>query len=482
MNAAYDVAIVGSGFSGSLLATILADRGRRVALIDRQKHPRFAVGESSTPLADAILRHLGEQYGRPDWVNLSAYGSWKDTMPAVSCGLKRGFSYYRHHRQQPYRDSQGHDSSLLVAASRSDEAGDTHWYRPDVDHYFHQQAIKAGVSDLTGWQISGLDTASPHQIGLHDVRHDHQQSITADWLIDASGPAAAVARLLDRRPLAQPIRTRTSSTWMHVKGLPAWSDWLCRHDIGCDDDPFDADAAAVHHVLDQGWIWCLRFDNGITSVGWTSPGETLHGSLRSTIDDYPSLNELFSGATRCTEIYQAESFQRRFDPVLGPRCLMTPTAAFTLDPLHSTGIAVGLAGVARLADLILNQGDQPSALDQYRRLIQTEFLWLDDFVGTAYSVMPDFSRFSAACQWFMLAAIACEEQIQRSGFDCHRCLYSADNTAMRDVMRGGNRDLRGPLMTAKVTELLRRSALPFNTAGLFDPDVANRFAYTATKS
>ena len=52
-----DVAIVGSGFGGSLAALALLKRGHRVALVERGRHPRFAIGESSTPLAN--LRMLG---------------------------------------------------------------------------------------------------------------------------------------------------------------------------------------------------------------------------------------------------------------------------------------------------------------------------------------------------------------------------------------------------------------------------------------
>ena len=55
MTRRYDIIVVGSGFSGSLLAWILASQGRSVLLIDRSKHPRFAVGESSTPTADFLL-------------------------------------------------------------------------------------------------------------------------------------------------------------------------------------------------------------------------------------------------------------------------------------------------------------------------------------------------------------------------------------------------------------------------------------------
>jgi FADH2 O2-dependent halogenase len=50
-----DVAVVGSGFAGSLVALALTRRGRRVVLVERLRHPRFAIGESSTPLANCQI-------------------------------------------------------------------------------------------------------------------------------------------------------------------------------------------------------------------------------------------------------------------------------------------------------------------------------------------------------------------------------------------------------------------------------------------
>ena len=58
-----DVVVVGSGFSGSLMAQILCSMGRSVALVDRRSHPRFTIGESSTPSANMILETLARRYG-----------------------------------------------------------------------------------------------------------------------------------------------------------------------------------------------------------------------------------------------------------------------------------------------------------------------------------------------------------------------------------------------------------------------------------
>ena len=77
MKRSCEVAIVGSGFAGSLLARVLAVLGYDVVLLERGTHPRFAIGESSTPLANLSLERLGDQrYGLADCYRLATHGRW----------------------------------------------------------------------------------------------------------------------------------------------------------------------------------------------------------------------------------------------------------------------------------------------------------------------------------------------------------------------------------------------------------------------
>src|SRR3954467_9471529 len=97
-----DVAIVGSGFSGSLAALALLKRGKRVALIERGRHPRFAIGESSTPLANLLIEELSDRYDLPGVRVFSKWGTWQRACPDVPCGLKRGFSFFFHQPGTPF--------------------------------------------------------------------------------------------------------------------------------------------------------------------------------------------------------------------------------------------------------------------------------------------------------------------------------------------------------------------------------------------
>src|SRR5690242_14057909 len=135
-----DIAVVGSGFAGSLTALALMRRGRRVALIERGRHPRFAIGESSTPLANLLIEELADRYELPRIRPFSKWGSWQQVRPDVACGLKRGFTFFFHEPGERFPDDPDHRRQLLVAASPHDEIADTHWYRPEFDQALAEEA------------------------------------------------------------------------------------------------------------------------------------------------------------------------------------------------------------------------------------------------------------------------------------------------------------------------------------------------------
>src|SRR2546430_6477920 len=119
-----EVGIVGSGFAGSLLARVLTVLGYDVVLLERGSHPRFAIGESSTPLANLSLERIGLRYGLADCYQLATHGRWLSSWPELRRGLKRGFTFYRHHSHQPFANHGLDSERLLVAASPQDSLSD----------------------------------------------------------------------------------------------------------------------------------------------------------------------------------------------------------------------------------------------------------------------------------------------------------------------------------------------------------------------
>ena len=466
----FDVAIIGSGFSGSTLAWILAAQGRSVAIIDPVSHPRFAIGESSTPIADLLLRRLGETYGLSELEQLSSYGSWQQHQPQLACGRKRGFTYYVHEPDRDFNDTADHQRSLMVAASASDSVADTHWYRRDVDQFLFGQAIAAGTESYLGHLVLGIQPDRPNRISLSQGR-----LITADWIIDASGRAGVTAGLLQQEDLSGKLMTNTRSVFAHYRGVRSWRDMLIDRRFSTRQDPFNTDDSAQHHLYGDGWVWMLRFNNGITSVGWTSNNSAPSLEITSR---YPSIESLLRDAELVEPAggpTTTDRLQRLFHPIVTPRCLMLPATACTIDPIHSTGIAHSLAGVRRIAGIVLN-GETPQ---QYAASLLQEARLLDRLVSTAYGTMHDFPRFTAACMLYFAAAIACEERIL-SG-ENPTCLWNTDDERFVRMVNACCDALMNDPSTPQVIDQVRGGIQPWNTAGLMNPSVNNRYAYTATK-
>src|SRR6266516_2449574 len=148
MPADFDIGIVGAGFGGALMAMIARRLDKSVVLLEKGSHPRFAIGESSTPLANLILDELSRRWDLPRIRPLAKWGTWQKTYPNLACGLKRGFSFFHHKLNEAWKYDPAHGNELLVAASPRDEIADTHWYRADVDHFLVNEAQALGVEYL----------------------------------------------------------------------------------------------------------------------------------------------------------------------------------------------------------------------------------------------------------------------------------------------------------------------------------------------
>src|SRR6185436_20728164 len=88
----YDIIILGTGIGGTMLGAILAHHNLKVLLIDSETHPRFAIGEATTPDTNFRLKLLSLKYDLPEIANLSSFHATRDNISAA-CGVKRAFSF-----------------------------------------------------------------------------------------------------------------------------------------------------------------------------------------------------------------------------------------------------------------------------------------------------------------------------------------------------------------------------------------------------
>ena len=195
MSATYDIAVVGSGFAGSLLAMIAHRLGRSVILIEKGTHPRVVIGESSTPLSNLLLEELTSRYGLASIGPLAKWGSWQRSYPHVGCGLKRGFTFHHHVLGSTAEPDPERRNQLLVAASPRDEISDTHWYRADFDHLLVQEAVKLGVEYVDQVKLHRM-TDCGDAVRLEGKQSGKDVEFHARFVVDATGPRGFIHQAL----------------------------------------------------------------------------------------------------------------------------------------------------------------------------------------------------------------------------------------------------------------------------------------------
>jgi tetracycline 7-halogenase / FADH2 O2-dependent halogenase len=416
-----DIAILGAGFGGSLMAILLRRIGLRPALIDRAAHPRFAIGESSTPTADLILRELAARYDLPRIEPLARFGPWQRTYPHLPCGLKRGFSYFKHQPERPFAACPDHSNELLVGASADDATSDTHWYRPDFDQFLAEEAQREGAEYFDRTDVTRIQSAGGGW-RIDAMRQQAPMTIDADFIIDASGDGSALARQLEISTDPGSLRTRSRVIFAHFTDVRPWHDLLA--DLGghLADHPFRCDDAALHHILDHGWMWVLQFNNGITSAGFSLDCDAWPLDQTKSPDRewaeimarYPALARQFAEARIVAPaggLRRTGRLQRIAHQAAGPGWAMLPTTAGIIDALHSTGNAHNLSGMQRLIGILERHWKRPgldAALAAYDRDVRNEIDQIDQLVHGCYLAFHRFELLTAYAAWYFVRAEASE--------------------------------------------------------------------------
>lgn len=488
------IAIAGSGFAGSLLARILAVQGHDVILLERGTHPRFAIGESTTPLANLSLERIARRYGLEDCFHLAAHGRWLRNHPDLRRGLKRGFTFYRHHARQPLLASE----RLMVAASPTPAVSDTHWLRADVDHHFVRAAVHAGVDyrDRTDIQGVAFERGGARLLGR---REGAPVELHVDFVVDASGPGGVLARALDLPSRLDRALTNSALVFSHFSGVKLMAE--ARPDLPA--GPYEEDWAAVHHIIDGGWMYSLRFDDGVTSAGFTLSPRGLAaaglgqrpdaGALWRTLRErYPTINAAFAQATPLMPIAFRPRIQHRVSQAAGKRWAMLPHAFAFTDPLFSTGIAWALRAVERLALAFEEAGGgvpSPHALERYAALLDAEADQIDRLVAGAYHAMTHFELFAAQVTIYF-ATVSYAETYQRavkseshsaawSGFlgvgDAVLASVLAESHARLDRLTHGGAVSGTPAGREAFCVWVRSAIAPRNIGGFGDPARRNLY-------
>jgi len=469
----HDVAVLGSGFAGTLLAMVARRRGLRVLLIERGSHPRFAIGESTSPLANLLLEELAVEYDLARLLPLCQYGTWKRSHPDLPVGLKRGFTYYHHRPGLPFGSDPDHRRQLLVAASPCDEVADTHWLRADFDHHLLREALALGAEYVDRTRVLRFEPGR-----LECEREGRAFRIRARLVLDATGVRGALWRLLDLPEARFPLLPPAEALYTHFSGVGLFSD------IAADGarPPYPPDAAALHHVFEGGWIWVLRFDNGVTSAGIAAELRLARelrlaegaGAWQRVLERFPSVRDQFAGAREIRPWVHAPRLAFSCPTCVGEGWAMAPSAAAFIDPFFSTGFPLALLGIRRLG-AALRHFDDPlqlcRSLEAHRRATNAEARTAAMLVAGSYGLFGDFPSFAALSMLYFAAASFSEMAHRLNRADLASRFLLGNQAAFARPFRHFTRcGARGkPVGSEAVAE----AVAPYNVAGLCDPGRRN---------
>lgn len=393
-----EIVIAGGGFAGSILARALHAEGRDVLLLERGRHPRFALGESSTPLANLALERLAVRYGFDDLWDLAAHGRWRRRLPGVGRGLKRGFCFYQHEPGAAFSPGPASGRRLVVAASPDDDAADNQWLRADVDRFLFERARAEGVDCREETAVEVIPVPGDPDGGPVRLRAG-DRTVEAGLLIDATGgsPLAASLGARERSP-----RLRTNLVYSHFAGVAPFE---CAE--GWPDSPFPERWSASHHLLEEGWMYQLRFDDGSLSAGFLlteAPSGAAEAVFASLLDRYPSLARQFAEGRPLRPVASRSDVAWRRERAAGQGWLLLPHSYAFADPMFSTGIAWSLLAVERVADLCRDGVPAHGLLERYGSLLAAEADHIDRLLVATYRSMPDMERFVAPAMVYFAAA------------------------------------------------------------------------------
>jgi len=365
MTEAFDVVIIGAGPAGSAAAAILAEKGRRVLVLEREKFPRYHIGESLLPFTFYPLQRLG----LIDRMRRSAFVK-KYSVQFVSQSGKASDPFYFYNRYDP--DTVAQTWQVL---------------RSEFDLMLLENAREKGATVLEQITVNQLLQENGRVIGVAAK--------------DASGLSAEF-----RAPLTLDCSGRESfaavrNNW-RVKdpGLNKVAVWTYYHHAKRDPG-LDEGATTVAYVPDKGWFWYIPQHNDMVSVGVVAEGKYLsRGGVKSPelifhreVEQNVWIKEHLACGQQVGEYFLTSeySFHSRY---CGQDGLLLAGDAFCfLDPVFSSGVMLALKSGVMAGEAIdagLEKGDlSPESFASYAESLREGVENMRKLVYAFYE--PDFS-------------------------------------------------------------------------------------------
>jgi len=357
----YDAVVIGGGPAGAAAAAHLARHQRRVLVVERERFPRFHIGESLIPETNRHLARIGVL----------------ETIAAAGFPVKRGAILLSgdgdHESYADFSQAQGVDRVTTWEVPR---------HRFDQILLHHAGDCGAEVCEAT--RATAVDFADDGVAVTVRSEESGERTVRARTVIDASGRDGFLAKRLKLRRFDPELR--------HV-GIHAWYE-------GVEPPPPDCAGDVRLVSLARGaWGWLIPLDGQRTSVGVvvsrerhaTLPTESPERCLEILLAEIPAVVPLLAGARRVSDVRVEGDYSYATRSYAGDRWLLAGDAGSFLDPVFSTGVLLALEGGIEAADAVhrgLRDGNRRRAFAAYDRGQRRAYRFFRRYVTGFYR--PEF--------------------------------------------------------------------------------------------
>ncbi|NBA94008.1 NAD(P)/FAD-dependent oxidoreductase [Pseudomonas sp. R5(2019)] len=318
------IVVIGAGPAGAIAAALLKRRGHDVLVIERQRFPRFSIGES-------LLCHC---------LDFVEEAGMLEAVQAAGFQLKNGaaFACGEQYSAFDFGETFSHGKSTTFQVQRA-----------DFDQLLAEQAARQGVEIRYEQEIVSADFSGPEpQLQVRRIDGSGYR-VQAGFVLDASGYGRVLPRLLDlEAPSNFPVR---QAVFTHIEDR-------------IEHPAFDREKilVTVHPDHRDIWFWTIPFSNGRCSLGvvagrehFAEAGSDLDACLKHFVAQTPSLQSVLKDAVWDTPARTIGGYAANVKSLHGPGFALLGNAAEFLDPVFSSGVTIAMRSASMAAGLLDRQ-------------------------------------------------------------------------------------------------------------------------------